>query len=124
MIKNITFKQVTAAEILAEFGYPYFGYSRIDDKSALVNNKLETVRTAAVWVRKDLPTRVYISVLAHETYHAADPYFLNSSVLSRELRANWAGFRADWRGFFQGIWMSLTDRDRMALYWKRITENF
>lgn len=101
---------VSKVEMIRANGYPYFGFS--------------LPSTRVIYIRSGLPPRVYASVLAHEMYHTNDRDFTTSSALYREARANWAGFRADWRGFFQGIWMSLTDRERLALYWKRITENF
>lgn len=101
---------VSKAEMVRANGYPYFGFS------------LPSARI--IYICSDLPPRVYASVLAHEMYHANDRGFTTSSVLWREARANLVGFRADWRGFLQGIWLSITDRERLVLYWKRVTENF
>lgn len=112
MIKPIII-QFTREQMVAEFGYPYFGYTLIiPDGPSLV------------YILDRLPPRAKASVTAHEMQHANDRAFLDGRVWHWEARAWWAGFRADWRGFFQAIWMSITDRERLILYWKRMTQGF
>lgn len=106
---------VTKDEMLTLFGQPYFGYTTIPGGIG---------GGAQVFLRNDLPPRVLVSVRAHEMQHVADNAFMDGRVWHWEARAWWAGFRADWRGFFQAIWMSITDRERLILYWKRMTQGF
>ena len=77
-----------------------------------------------IWLRNDLPECVQTSVLAHEMYHAKDVKFSVSSVFNRETRANFAGLKAHPLGFLLGIWLSITDKDRLRLYLNRFTKNF
>ena len=112
MDKPINEHQVSRAKMIELFGFPYFGYTR------------NYGGYSEVWLLKDLPSRVVAAVKAHEYQHVTDNAFLDGRVWHWEARAWWAGFRADWRGFFQGVWMSITDRDRLRLYWQRITQKF
>ena len=106
---------LTKQEMQAMWEQPYFGYTTIPGGIG---------SGAQVFLRNDLPPRVLTSVKAHELQHAKDNAFLDGRVWHWEMRAWWAGFRADWRGFFQAIWMSVTDRERLILYWKRFTQGF
>lgn len=106
---NISFMHLTAQTMLEFHGRPYFGYTVI------------TGNSATIWIRKDLPPRVYRSVLAHEMKHANDRDF--KSLWKREARGWWAGFKASPIGFFQAIGMSLT-KERLGLYWRRWRDGF
>lgn len=101
--------EVTRDQMLQQHRQPYFGYT------------LRSNDAAIIWIRKDLPERVYKSVLAHEMRHAADADF--SSLWRREARGWWAGFKASPLGFFQSIAMSLTP-ERINLYWRRWRDGF
>lgn len=94
--------------MLATHKYPYFGYTLRNDDVALI------------WIRNDLPARVYKSVLAHEMRHADDA---GKALWAREARGWWAGFKASPLGFLQGVFMSLTT-ERLGLYWRRWRGNF
>ena len=100
---------LTKEQMEAMWGQPYYGY---------------TMTHVGVWVRSDLPIKVQISVRAHELQHFNDNAFLDGRVWYWEFRAWVAGFKACPSGFFQGIWMSITDKGRLALYWQRITKGF
>lgn len=84
---------------------PYLGYA---------NPMLNTV-----WVRNDLPQRVMRFVLAHELYHLRDK---EMNVLLREIKANWAGFKAYPLGALWCVWLTITDAERWRLYWRRYKE--
>lgn len=99
---------VTRAEMLATHKFPYFGYTLRNDDAAVI------------WIRSDLPPRVYKSVLAHEMQHAQDK---GGSLWAREARGWWAGFKASPIGFFQAILMSMTV-ERIGLYWRRWRDGF
>lgn len=100
---------VTKAEMLQTHKQPYLGYTRVEKDAAII------------WIRKDLPPRVYVSVLAHEMFHANDEDF--RSLWLREARAWWAGFKASPIGFLSAIGMSLT-KERLGLYWRRWRDGF
>lgn len=102
---------ITKAEMIARFKYPYYGYTKLG-------------AAGGVWVRCDLPVRVQISVRAHELQHWEDNAFKDGRVWHWEFRAWVAGYHADKVGFFQGIWMSITDKERINLYIQRIKNNF
>lgn len=103
-------RYVTKAEMLQLFGEPYFGYTNVS--------------MATVWVRIDLPKWVRISVEAHERQHLDDANrWSQMSVLYREARAWWAGFKAQPIGFVLGILMSLTP-SRIWLYARRVIKRF
>lgn len=104
---------VNKQEMVNTWAAPYFGFTRNYRNG-----------TSTIFLRNDLPGNVMRSVEAHEQQHAKDRAFLDGRVWYWEVRAWWAAFRADWRGFFQGVWMSTTDRERMVLYWKRMTQGF
>ena len=118
---SLTVTEVSPEEMLALHSWPYFGYTFMQDyldRNGIVQRK------ASTHLLSTLPPRARASVLAHETYHARDEYFFVSSVLWREAKANWAGFTAEPRGFLQAIWLSVTDKERLRLYWERVTKNF
>lgn len=100
---------LTKSEMQAKWEYPYYGY---------------TVPHVGVWVRSDLPVKVQISVRAHEMQHFDANAFADGRVWYWEARAWAAGFKASPAGFFQAIWMSITDVERVKLYWARITKKF
>ena len=108
--------RLNKAEMVESHGFPYYGYTMVVESNG--------VRRATIYLRSDLPALVTRSVLAHEQYHSQDPEFLTSSVFTRELKANVAGFKETPVGFFQGFFMSLFDVDRVVLYFKRIVGNF
>lgn len=90
-----------------ETGEDYFGYA--------------DPMTGLVLIRSDLPADVITSVTAHEVYHIEDIDF--GSIYTRELRANIAGFKASPKGWFHGIFLSLTP-SRIWLYVRRIFGKF
>lgn len=95
--------------MLAAHGHPYFGYTLRNDDAAII------------WIRSDLPPRVYGSVLAHEEQHAVDRNA--NPLLLWEARGWWAGFKASPAGFFHAIVLSLTS-ERLGLYWRRWRQKF
>lgn len=107
---NTTIIPVNKAGMLAYHREDYLGYTLVSGDTALI------------WIRSDLPKRAYASVLAHEQQHAVDGMAVGS-VLKREARAWWAGFKASPLGFFQAIFLSLTP-SRLSLYLRRIRDNF
>ena len=107
MKTSITF--VTPEEMKKETGDNYFGYS--------------VPSTGLVLILNNLPDAVTQSVIAHEMYHVNDKDFYTSSVFMRELRANVAGFKASPKGFFYGIFLSLTP-SRIWLYVRRAFGGF
>ena len=98
---------LSKASMLERFQYPYFG--------------ITDYGTREIFIRSDLPKCVQISVLAHEREHARAGH--KGSFWLDEPRAWWAGFKGQPVGFFLGILLSLVP-GRLALYWKRIWENF
>jgi len=104
---------VTKAEMLDKFQKPYYGYTQFQ-------GKLQPI----VYIRSDLPKRVYESVLVHETQHVNDNAFLDGRVWYWEFRAYKAQAKADFIGMSQTVWMSLTDPERIKLYLKRVFIRF
>lgn len=106
---NVITIHVTKTEMLQYHREPYFGYTLVSGQSAII------------WIRKDLPKAVYLSVLAHERCHALDADF--SSLFKREARAWWAALKETPLGFFYSILLSLSPA-RLHLYWRRLLHNF
>lgn len=104
---------VTKEQMLARWGAPYLGYTC---------NRMGG--TSDIWLRSDIPARVQASVKAHELQHVSDRAFLDGRVWHWEFRAWVAGFKASPPGFVQSVWMSVIDKERIKLYWQRITKNF
>ena len=100
---------VSRTQMLATHKFPYFGYTKRNDEAAII------------WIRNDLPPRVYKSVLAHEQQHAGDRNF--KPLILWEARGWWAGLKASPLGFLQGILMSMTP-ERIGLYWRRWRDGF
>jgi hypothetical protein len=124
MKTNIVTIYVTPENMLRIWKYPYFGYTNIIETAGIVDEVEIHNRVAIIYIDKTLPAKVIKSVLAHETYHANDLEFKNSSVLWRELTASFAGFKASPLGFFHAVWLSLTSSARLRLYLSRIKNNF
>lgn len=68
-----------------------------------------------ILIREDLPGNARAFLLAHETFHVTDKA---SNWIWRELRANLAGFRANWIGFLIVLAMSMNPV-RLRYYWQR-----
>ena len=105
---------LTKAEMLAKFDEPYFGYTQFQGRYL----------SPIIYIRSDLPERVYNSVLVHETQHVKDNAFLDGRIWIYEYRAWIAQVKVDWRGALQTVWMSLTDIDLIKLYLKRVLGGF
>ena len=124
MIKPPIVLFLSAEDMLNKFGKPYFGYTDIYVTFKLNGGVGEKCQSSIVNISLALPPRARASVLAHELFHANDIEFTTSTVLWREMRANWAGFKAEPLGFFQAIWLSISDVARLKLYLQRITKGF
>lgn len=109
-INDISIYECTREEMIKQNGQPYFGFS--------------IPKLKIVYMRMDIPSAVYESVLAHEMQHIKDNAFSDGQVWHWEFRAWVAGFRGNWRGFLQAVWLSLTDWERIKLYLLRITKTF
>lgn len=106
---------ITKEQMQQRWGQPYFGYTTTPGGIG---------GGAQVFLRNDLPPRVLNSVKAHEMQHVADNAFMDGRIWHWEFRAWVAGFKASPPGFVQSVWMSITDRERLLLYWKRMTQGF
>lgn len=71
-----------------------------------------------IFIRDDLPEDALNFVLAHETFHVTDKA---TNWLWRELRANLAGIKDNWKGFLIVLRMSLNPV-RLKYYWQRVKE--
>lgn len=103
-MKTVDVEYVTRERMIAIAGEDYLGVSKW---GAQYGNIL---------IRNDMSPSVTKSVLAHERWHV-------DHESAFEPGAWWAGFRADWRGFFGSIWLSL-NASRLSLYVRRLFERF
>ena len=104
-IVNIEGKQYSVEYVPKEDIYPAYGYGG--------GNR-------AV-VRQDLSPRVKKFVKAHELYHCQDKSY-RGGWLRREIRANLIPGMKDPLGLIATIWKTISDKDRINFYLKRIKD--